>query len=648
MREEALIGALSNASAKHEAAREESEREYAAEMKKIKDKENELIRRLRELEEEKLKAAAKYGNLDDVSDDDLVEINAGGRIIVVKRVLIRSIWDALFGGRWEKRLPKDDSGRVFFDINPEAVQYFVDRMNENEISSEDQDTKDIYLEYFQRINALGDHVRQQMTLLTPTKEDKPLFESTICSPNCPDKSYNSHYIGRHLKGKGLGGAEINLLYRGSRDGFSSDDFHSKCDNKGHTLVIIETVTGGIVGGYADAEWGTGESYDESYGDCLHAVGNKAFIFQIGLSELGEHHTWVKRNLKAESSHAIVTDKGFGPVFGGIGEEADLYVKGRTVTLGLGNAYEGVCSLGAGRYEQIPCIHAEIKEIEVFQISQEERKNLGFWAGMKRHTVSADEPLPIDRFAKAVNDTMNGKWALLRDFEKQIAVDEESFVDEEGYIETLSKMKGSNKDIISLNVSGTIMTTTRATLRIIEDSVLAQQFDDTKWTEQGHNNPRVNEWTQEEVAAWVRNVKDVSDDVAKIFSDNEIKGSELLALNEFGLKEMGFERVGTICLLMKEIKQLEKSTQDVSTLIEHSPYCFGKILDFLRLKRFHSLNLIQQEPDPPTISEVEKKTFEKIVLYYFPGDSAELLLGPHWAFKEEMRKRSISHVGKNRN
>ena len=376
MREKALLSALSDASAKHEAAREESERDYAAEMKKIKDKENELISRLRELEEEKLKAAAKYGNLDDVSDDDLVEINAGGRIIVVKRVLIRSIWDALFGGRWEKRLPKDDSGRVFFDINPEAVQYFVDRMNENEISSsEQQDTKDIYLAEFQRINALGDHVRDQMKLLTPTKEDKPYFESTICSPNCSDKSYNSFLIADCLRMQGLGGAEINLLYRGSRDGFSSDDFHSKCDNKGHTLVIIETVTGGIVGGYADAEWGTGELYDESYGDCLHAVGNKAFIFQIGLSELGEHHTWFRRKLKSEPSHAIVTDKGFGPVFGGIGEEADLYVQGRTVTLSLGIAYEGGCYLEDERYEQIPCITTEIKEMKC---SRYRERNVRIW------------------------------------------------------------------------------------------------------------------------------------------------------------------------------------------------------------------------------------------------------------------------------
>ncbi|KAL7449357.1 hypothetical protein ACHAWC_001424 [Mediolabrus comicus] len=98
--------------------------------------------------------------------------------------------------------------------------------------------------------------------------------------------------------------------------------------------------------------------------------------------------------------------------------------------------------------------------------------------------------------------------------------------------------------------------------------------------------------------------------------------------------MGVKRIGTICLLMKEIKQLEKSTQDVSTHIEHSPYCFGKILDFLRLKRFHSLNLLDEEPSPPEIDKLERKRFEKIVKYYFPGDCAELLLGPSYDEEEE--------------
>jgi len=128
-------------------------------------------------------------------------------------------------------------------------------------------------------------------------------------------------------------------------------------------------------------------------------------------------------------------------------------------------------------------------------------------------------------------------------------------------------------------------------------MLAQQFDDTKWTEQGSNNTRVKEWTPADVAKWVTEIDDVPDDIATLFTDNEIKGSELLALNEFGLQMIGVKRAGTICLLLKEIKQLEKASQDVVTFIEQSPYCFGKLLDFLRWKHLSSVGLSMDPPLP---------------------------------------------------
>jgi hypothetical protein len=179
----------------------------------------------------------------------------------------------------------------------------------------------------------------------------------------------------------------------------------------------------------------------------------------------------------------------------------------------------------------------------------------------------------------------------------------------------------------LNVSGTTMTTSRATLLISEDSVLAQQFDDTKWTEQGSAcaSPSVKDWTPDDVTNWVKSLKDVPDGIATLFWKNEIKGPELLAFNESGLKMIGVKRAGTICLLLKEIKQLDEASLDSVTLIEYSPYCFGKILDYLRLKHLHSLGLIE-EPALPTVCEAQQKRFEKVVKYYFPGNSAKFILG----------------------
>ncbi len=49
-------------------------------------------------------------------------------------------------------------------------------------------------------------------------------------------------------------APFNLLYRGSRDGFATQKFHEKFDNKGPTVVIIEITAGNKFGGYAAVSW----------------------------------------------------------------------------------------------------------------------------------------------------------------------------------------------------------------------------------------------------------------------------------------------------------------------------------------------------------------------------------------------------------
>ena len=47
---------------------------------------------------------------------------------------------------------------------------------------------------------------------------------------------------------------LMLCYRSSKDGWSSNTFHSGCDNKGPTVTIIR-VHSYIFGGYADISWG---------------------------------------------------------------------------------------------------------------------------------------------------------------------------------------------------------------------------------------------------------------------------------------------------------------------------------------------------------------------------------------------------------
>ena len=45
-----------------------------------------------------------------------------------------------------------------------------------------------------------------------------------------------------------------LLYRASRDDFTPEAFHAKCDYYSNTLTIVKSSCGNIFGGYAQIEW----------------------------------------------------------------------------------------------------------------------------------------------------------------------------------------------------------------------------------------------------------------------------------------------------------------------------------------------------------------------------------------------------------
>ena len=51
-----------------------------------------------------------------------------------------------------------------------------------------------------------------------------------------------------------GYSKYELLYRGTRDGDSSEVFHEKCDNKGPTICLYKNNSGNIFGGYSSISW----------------------------------------------------------------------------------------------------------------------------------------------------------------------------------------------------------------------------------------------------------------------------------------------------------------------------------------------------------------------------------------------------------
>jgi len=150
------------------------------------------------------------------------------------------------------------------------------------------------------------------------------------------------FLGRELGKDGLGiGAR---LFSSSEDGCTAKAFHSKCDDRGATLTIIESKGGKIFGGYTSASWSCAGKWisDET-----------AWLFKTRPYE----RIKIKKD---EMNYAIYCYSGTGPCFGA----ADIWIEGTTNSSCRQSSYsKGVLS------DDQTETKFELKRYEVFKISK---------------------------------------------------------------------------------------------------------------------------------------------------------------------------------------------------------------------------------------------------------------------------------------
>ena len=142
-----------------------------------------------------------------------------------------------------------------------------------------------------------------------------------------------------------------LIFKMSIHGDKSEDFHKYCDNQGPTLVLIQTTTNKIFGGFTPLNWKNEEKPLDPK--------NHTFIFSLDLNK--------KYKMVNPNKQAIKTSKDFGPNFG----NDDIQLKK--------NLRQGICysddscnfivsggtqlTGGKGSQEDF-----SVKELEVYQIN----------------------------------------------------------------------------------------------------------------------------------------------------------------------------------------------------------------------------------------------------------------------------------------
>ena len=110
----------------------------------------------------------------------------------------------------------------------------------------------------------------------------------------------------YFKGKDI---FYELIFRGTRDGRTSDIFHQKCDGKAKTITVIKTIKGLKFGGYIEREW-------KSYGYWVKDDEN-CFVFSLDLKKIYEP-------VKGKDKYFF--DQSYGPNFAVFGLENNLFKK----------------------------------------------------------------------------------------------------------------------------------------------------------------------------------------------------------------------------------------------------------------------------------------------------------------------------------
>jgi hypothetical protein len=100
------------------------------------------------------------------------------------------------------------------------------------------------------------------------------------------------------------GSDLQLLYRGSRDGFQSSDFHRLCNGHSHTLTLVLSMDGYVFGGYTPLVW-------TSRGEWVSDPGLKSFVLTIKNPHNLESRVFTQK----QQAYEIYDHSSYGPTFG---------------------------------------------------------------------------------------------------------------------------------------------------------------------------------------------------------------------------------------------------------------------------------------------------------------------------------------------
>ena len=195
-------------------------------------------------EKEAFDSVAK--KLEHVHFASTIKLNVGGQYFTTSLQTLTkdtgSMLHAMFSGRFDTK-PAED-GYYFIDRDGTNFRYILNYLRTGRLLlPEDKLVREELLEEaeFYQIRGIVDELRIPPNL--------PFKDSTILTTEQKEIFFNNW-----LKEKMQNGhSNFELIYRASRDGWSSSNFHSLCDSKGPTVTVVKSGNN-IFGGYTEQSW----------------------------------------------------------------------------------------------------------------------------------------------------------------------------------------------------------------------------------------------------------------------------------------------------------------------------------------------------------------------------------------------------------
>ena len=178
------------------------------------------------------------------------------------------------------------------------------------------------------------------------------------------KTFDSILLGETKKGdeclnkiyEWTGGKNMELLYRGSRDGMSGEAFHNKCNNKGPTISLFKNEKGYIFGGYASIDW-------QSTSSQTYRSAPDSFIFTL----TNMYNISPTKFPNSNTNYSIYDNSSNGPAFGG---GQDIRIGFNSTYTNFPHSYKDVLGKGYSIFKgDNDNKDFNLKEIEVFKLTK---------------------------------------------------------------------------------------------------------------------------------------------------------------------------------------------------------------------------------------------------------------------------------------